>query len=118
MRRRAEVVFIERNFTGRGLPGWDVRLVNPDAVRDEQRNGKPVVVAGRVAGFKSSITYNRPYGSLDGYGEDSPPDGPPRYGYVTQGLHKGGRRYGVARTVTEAQQRVADWARRRFYYED
>lgn len=110
-RCRAEVVFTERV---RSTLGWNVRLVNPGAVRDEQRQGKPVMEYGKL-GFRARIDYNGPE---EDYGLPTPPDRPPRYGYITQGLHRGGRRYGVARTVTEAQQRIADWARRRFYYEE
>ena len=112
MRRRAEITFTERPFSGRGLPGWDVRLVNPAAVLDEQDHDRPV----GSHGFFAVISYALPYGSLEGYGEDTPEGEGGRYHYVTQGRHPGGRRYGVARTVTEAQERVATWARRRFYY--
>jgi len=111
-KRRAEVVFLERPFSGHGLPGWTVRLVNPDQVLDGGDGDRPV----GSRGFHASISYSRPYGSLEGYGEDTPAGAPYRYQYMTQGRHAGGRRYGAARTVTEAQEAVAAWARRRFYY--
>ncbi len=44
-------------------------------------------------------------------------DGHTGYDYVMQGGHRGGRRYGYAETLADAQAALIAWARRRFYVE-
>jgi hypothetical protein len=111
----AELVFVERNFSGRGLPGWDGHLLNDRAI--DRKTGL------RRHAFIARINYAKPYGSLDRYGQDAAVigqvgefkvyEGYP-YQTVRQARSKYARRYDSFPTLAEAQASLIRWAARNF----
>ena len=110
MKHGAELVFTERSHAegDPGLPGWDGRLLNPQAM--DRQTGKP------ARNYLAAIRYCMPYGSHEGYGEPSPGH-EHRYLVTLQGHSKFARRYMRYATLDEAQTALINWARRRFYVE-
>lgn len=91
-------------FTESPMGGfWRGQLLNP-AAKDRQNKGKRAQI--RTAAIAENSPENRGrFGSRDGYD------------YVMQGGTGGSRRYGWAPTLTEAQEALREWARRRYYVE-
>ena len=96
MKRRAEMVFTEWPAGG----AWSGRLLNPNAI--DERTGEPATTPSGRRLYVANI-----HESTDGF-----------FDYMTQGAHPGSRRYGSAQTLTDAQQALSNWAKRRFYIKE